>query len=96
MEPQYSQPLNSIGRRQISRRVAPLASSPMDLYANISDRSEIAASVESTNTTSGTVKSSNNFSASVNVAGVAGSLATDSRGSGGEITSLCAARFFGF
>jgi hypothetical protein len=35
----------------------------MDLYVNISDRSEIAASVESRNTTSRTAKSSYNFSA---------------------------------
>ena len=65
MEPQYSQPLNSIGRCQISRRLVPLASSPMDVYVNISDRSEIATSFESRNTTSRTVKSSYNSAASM-------------------------------
>jgi hypothetical protein len=35
----------------------------MDLYVNISDKSEIAASLESRNTTARTVKSSYNFSA---------------------------------
>jgi hypothetical protein len=37
----------------------------MDVYVNISDRSEIATSFESRNTTSRTVKSSYNFSASM-------------------------------
>jgi hypothetical protein len=65
VEPQYSQPLNSIRRCQISRRLALLASSPMDVYVNISDRNEIATSFESRNTTLRTVKSSYNFSASM-------------------------------
>jgi hypothetical protein len=64
VEPQYSQPLNSIGRCKIRRRLVPLASSLMDVYVNIYDRSEIATSFESRNTTSRTVKSSYNFSAS--------------------------------
>jgi hypothetical protein len=68
----------------------------MDLYVNISDKSEIAASLESRNTTARTVKSSYNFSAGMGTL-LEWSAASQpaGEGSGGEVIGRYAATLFG-